>query len=320
MSSFMTDCNEDAVLPFHLRDSPVRGRVVRLSGVLDDLLGRHDYPEPVNEVVAEAVALTALIGQLVSLGWKFSLQFRSDGPLRLAAADYMAPETAGEAAKLRAYASFRNEEMNSFSGNLIAAGRKGYLAMLIDEGDGREPFKGMTPLSGGSLSECAEEYFRRSEQIPTRVSVATGWTGGNGTRCRTAGGIMIQRMPQASGKPGSRGETGEGGPRNEDEDWTKARAIFATVGRDELTGPDPTPAGLIHRLFHDDFPMVSDCQPVSFGCNCSVERVRRSLSIYSSKDIARMTTAENMVVADCQFCGAHYELDPSGLGFEAAAG
>lgn len=320
MSSFMTDCNEDAVLPFHLRDSPVRGRVVRLSGVLDDLLGRHGYPEPVNEVVAEAVALTALIGQLVNLGWKFSLQFRSDGPLRLAAADYVAPNTAGEAAKVRAYASFRKEEMNSFSGNLIAAAGKGYLAMLIDEGDGREPFKGMTPLSGGSLSECAEEYFRRSEQIATRVCVATGWKGGNGTRCRTAGGIMIQRMPQASGKPANRGGAGKGGPHDEDEDWTKARAIFSTIGRDELTGPDPTPAGLIHRLFHDDFPMASNCQPVSFGCNCSAERVRRSLSIYSSKDIARMTTAENMVVADCQFCGAHYELDPSELGFEAAVG
>jgi molecular chaperone Hsp33 len=39
--------------------------------------------------------------------------------------------------------------------------------------------------------------------------------------------------------------------------------------------------------------------------------VRQSLSIYSSKDIEHMTTDDGRVTADCQFCGAHYELDPA---------
>ncbi len=321
MSSFSWDCNEDAIFPFHLQESPVRGRIVRLSGVMDDLLERHNYPEAINSVIAEAVVLTALIGQLVNFGWKFSIQFRSDGPLRLAAADYLAPETEGEAAKVRAYASFRHEELKSFGGNLVSAGSQGYLAMLIDKGDGREPFKGLTPLSGKSLSECAEEYFRRSEQIPTRVSVATGWATGNGMRSRQAGGIMIQRMAPASGIHKGREGPIEGGQQvDRDEDWTKARAIFSTIDGDELLGPEPSPSDLLYRLFHDDLPMVADCQPVEFGCTCSAERVRTSMSIYSAKDIARMTTKQNLVVADCQFCGAHYELDPSELGFEAAAG
>jgi len=30
-----------------------------------------------------------------------------------------------------------------------------------------------------------------------------------------------------------------------------------------------------------------------------------------------MTTDEGIVTADCQFCGAHYEFDPTTLGFEA---
>ena len=45
--------------------------------------------------------------------------------------------------------------------------------------------------------------------------------------------------------------------------------------------------------------------------------MRQSLSIYSAKDIAHMTTDEGIVTADCQFCGAHYEFDPNSLGFEA---
>jgi molecular chaperone Hsp33 len=45
--------------------------------------------------------------------------------------------------------------------------------------------------------------------------------------------------------------------------------------------------------------------------------VRQSLSIYSAKDIEKMTTDDGQVTADCQFCGAHYVLDPKSVGFEA---
>jgi molecular chaperone Hsp33 len=70
-------------------------------------------------------------------------------------------------------------------------------------------------------------------------------------------------------------------------------------------------------LFHEEGPRVFDPQPVVFGCTCSADRVRTSLSIYSAKDIRHMTTPEGIVTADCQFCGAHYEFDPLTLGFEA---
>jgi len=57
---------------------------------------------------------------------------------------------------------------------------------------------------------------------------------------------------------------------------------------------------------------------VHFGCTCSEDRVRQSLSIYSAKDIETMTTDEGRVTADCQFCGAHYDIDPATVGFDAA--
>lgn len=63
-----------------------------------------------------------------------------------------------------------------------------------------------------------------------------------------------------------------------------------------------------------------DPQPIRFGCSCSEQKVRNAMSIYSQKDIAKMTTEAGIVTADCQFCGAHYELDPKTLGFEAVGG
>ena len=91
----------------------------------------------------------------------------------------------------------------------------------------------------------------------------------------------------------------------------------AAVDEIELIGPSVAPTDLLVRLFHEEQPRVYDPQPVKFGCSCSEDKVRQSLSIYSAKDIATMTTDEGTVTADCQFCGSHYILDPATVGFEA---
>jgi hypothetical protein len=82
----------------------------------------------------------------------------------------------------------------------------------------------------------------------------------------------------------------------------------------ELVGPHVGAEQLLLRLFSDEDPRVYEAQPVRFGCTCGPEKVVRSLAIYPASDIANMTTPEGKVTADCQFCGAHYEFDPSELG------
>jgi molecular chaperone Hsp33 len=104
---------------------------------------------------------------------------------------------------------------------------------------------------------------------------------------------------------------------DEGENWTRANVLLDTVEELELIGPSVAPTDLLVRLFHEEEPRVFDPQPVRFGCSCSADKVRATMSIYSQKDIAHMTTPEGIVTADCQFCGAHYELDPATLGFEA---
>ncbi|MGA0777931.1 MAG: Hsp33 family molecular chaperone HslO, partial [Gemmobacter sp.] len=106
----------------------------------------------------------------------------------------------------------------------------------------------------------------------------------------------------------------------EGEDWARVNILLDTAEPLELTGPEVQPPDLLVRLFHEEGPRAFPAQPVRFGCTCSEERVRASLSIYSARDIATMTTPEGTVTADCQFCGAHYVLDPATVGFEAPGG
>ncbi|WP_319545784.1 Hsp33 family molecular chaperone HslO [Ruegeria conchae] len=313
---------DDTVLPFQLDVSDMRGRVARLDGVLDGILKQHDYPEVVEALVAEMALLTALIGQTVSLRWKLSLQVQSKGAVRMIATDYYAPQQEGEPAQIRAYASFDRDRLTD-AAPFDQVG-EGYFAIMIDQGEGTQPYQGITPLAGGSLSACAEAYFAQSEQLPTRFSLSFGKSTepGVGEHWR-AGGIMLQHMPKASPFAASREGSGEILTASdlvdgeEGENWDRVNILLDTVDDLEMIGPSVAPTDLLVHLFHEEQPRVYDAQQVKFGCTCSEDRVRQSLSIYSAQDIATMTTDEGTVTADCQFCGAHYVLDPTTVGFEA---
>ena len=319
----MTDhpMGDDSLLPFQLDRSQMRGRVARLDKTLDIILTQHDYPKQVCALVAEAVLLTALVGQAVKLRWRFSIQIRGDGPIRLIATDYYAPKTEGGMAEVRAFASFDADALTDADpfGQLGA----GVFGVTIDQGPQMTPYQGVTPLSCGSLSACAETYFAQSEQLATRfvIEAAESAAPGEATNWR-GGGIMVQQLPLEGGRAPDAPSGADGLMNSDDvaemgdrsEDWGRVAALLATVETTELIGPHLAPDALLYRLFHEETPRVYDPQKVAFGCTCSAERVQAALEQYSSEDISHMITDDGKVTADCQFCGALYVFDPEEVG------
>ena len=325
MASGPTITWDDTVLPFQLDVSDIRGRVVRLDGALDEILSQHQYPPQIEALVAETALLTALIGQSIKLRWKLSLQVRGKGAARLIATDYYGPSDEGEPARIRAYASYDADRLDPAASAYSQVG-EGYFAVMLDQGAGMTPYQGFTPIAGNSLSDCAQTYFAQSEQLPTRFALTFGKSQmpGHPSHWR-GGGVMLQHMPQVGQSVASPEGSGEGGLLTHTdilagepaENWTRVNALLDTVEELELIGPTVAPTELLVRLFHEEGPRVFDATPVHFGCSCSAEKVHQTMSIYSQRDIAHMTTPEGIVTADCQFCGAHYEFDPKTLGFEA---
>ena len=313
---------ENTVLPFQLENSNIRGRFARLGSALDKILDQHDYPKPVEALITEASIITALIGQMLKLDWKLSLQIRGNGPIRLIATDYYGPTSDKISANIRAYASFDKESVESSIDPYSQIG-DGYFAIIINQGSKKTPYQGITPLSGKSLSDCAENYFFQSEQIPTRFSVSYGqnllssnehvWRGG---------GIMLQHLPNSSNRPenlerdNSTSNT-KGIKDNEKENWSRVNILLDTVEDLELIGPNYSKELVLFRLFNEENLQTYNPESVYFGCTCSEEKVRQSMSIYSKKEIKHMTKEDGFLTADCQFCGMHYSLKPETLGFEA---
>ncbi|MGN6306998.1 MAG: Hsp33 family molecular chaperone, partial [Mesorhizobium sp.] len=233
---------DDHVVPFEVGPLDVRGRAVQLGSVLDAILARHAYPEPVARLLAEACVLTVLLGTSLKFEGKFILQTRTDGPIDMLVADFSTPDA------LRAYARFDADRLAA----LVAAGEvsdatllgTGVLALTIDQGQHTQRYQGIVQLDGISLEEAARIYFRQSEQIPTdvRLAVARQVLPGGRQQWR-AGGLLTQFLPEAPERmrvpdlPGGDGDTAEAVHDPVDNAWQEATMLAGTVEPAELVDP-----------------------------------------------------------------------------------
>ena len=303
---------DDHVVPFEVGPLDARGRVIQLGPLLDGILGRHDYPEPVARLLAEACVVAVLLGSSLKFEGKFILQTRTDGPVDMLVADFTTPGS------LRAYARFDADRLEA----LAAAGEtapetllgRGVLALTIDQGEFTQRYQGIVELDGTTLQEAAHAYFRQSEQIPTeiRLQVAKLIRPGQGEHWR-AGGLIAQFLPEAPERlrmgdlPG-----GDGAPEQEvavDNAWREVQALAATIEPGELIDPTIEPERLLYRLFHEHGVRVFEGGEVADQCSCSREKIRAVLDGFTADEIEQSVEGGEIKVA-CEFCSKRYVFDP----------
>lgn len=310
---------DDRVVPFAVEALDVRGRVVRLGPLIDQVLERHAYPAPVSRLLAEVVVLAVLLGTSLKFDGRFQLQTRSDGAVDMLVVDFEAPD------RVRAYARFDKDRLDEVGPDVSPAellGR-GHLALTIDQGPDMARYQGIVALEGQGIEEAAHQYFRQSEQIPTRVRLAVGETfgrAGSGHSWR-AGGLVVQFLPtsperqrQADLDPGDAPE-GAGLPvPAEDDAWVEARSLVETVEDHELIDPTLTSERLLYRLFHERGVRVFDPQPLQERCRCSRERIVGMLRQFSDEERRSMVGDDGRIGITCEFCSTHYDVAPAEIG------
>ncbi|MDO9412596.1 MAG: Hsp33 family molecular chaperone [Pseudolabrys sp.] len=305
---------DDTAMPFEVAALDLRGRVVRLGPVVDEILAKHDYPEPVAKLLGEAIVLTVMLGSALKMEGRFILQTQTDGPVGLLVVDYTTP------GKVRACARFGKEGVEAAvaagKGNAGALLGKGHLAMTIDQGAATSRYQGLVALDGGSLEDAAHEYFLRSEQIPTRVrlAVAEELVPGGKKRWR-AGGIMLQFLPKSADRarmdldPGNAPAGVEVQRAPEDDAWVQGRALLETVEDLELIDPEVSSERLAYRLFHEPGVRVFKSTDVLAQCSCSRDTVEAMLRSFSQDDRDHMVENGKISVT-CEFCSSTYTFAP----------
>ena len=275
----------------------VRGRLVRLAGVVDEIVTGHDYPEGVSTLLANALTLVALLGDALKFDGKLTLQAKGAGPVTTVVADYKTP------GGLRGWAGFSNDDYAKAVGDGVDPAREvpqlmgaGHLALTIDQGPDMELYQGIVALEGATLAECAQKYFDDSEQLPTAIKLTAGREEGG---WRT-GGLMIQHLPSDDGRAGESGS---------DDDWRTSAILMASARNDEMISTEISAEQVLFRLFHEDGVRVFDRVGLEVFCQCSRDKIGGVLDTFGPEELQDMVV-DGAISVTCHFCNKSYVFDP----------
>ncbi|WP_241573883.1 Hsp33 family molecular chaperone HslO [Rosenbergiella nectarea] len=266
---------QDQLHRYLFADAAVRGELVNVSHTLHAILEGHDYPAAVKKLMAEMLVTTSLMTATLKFEGDISVQLQGEGPLAMAVIN------GNDKQELRGVARVRGEiDDNATLAQMLG---QGYLVITITPAKG-ERYQGIVALEKPTFAECIEEYFLRSEQLPTRLIIRNTTQG--------AAGILLQVLPSED---------------KDSEALNHLATLATTVKEEELIG---LPANdVLWRLFHQEEVTVYDPQPVQFKCSCSRQRCGEVLKTVSVEEIDAILAEDGKIDMHCDYCGSHYLYD-----------
>jgi len=285
--------NTDQLVRFLLPEAGVRGVHVRLNASWAQLLSHASYPPGATELLGQALAASALLTGHIKVDGRLSLMLRSAGQLRTLFAECTA------AGNVRGIVRLTDEALDA-PRDLSDLGEGSMLAMTIENPglDPREPqrYQSFVNLGAATLDGALEDYFRQSEQLPTRLLLSADGTG--------VAGLMLQKLP---------------GDEGDADGWTRACALFDTLGQQELA--DTAADTLLLRLFHEEGVELVGEKAMGFACSCSQERVAGMLqSLGQEEAFAAANDNGGQVQVRCEFCAREYHFSLTEVGLLFAPG
>lgn len=267
----------DTLQRFLFDGAPVRGALVRLDGAWQQVLARRAYPAPLKNILGQMMAAAQLMSANLKFDGALILQLHGSGPLRLAVVECNHDRT------VRATAKWDGDLPEAPILDLLG-GAGQFVITLEPKLDKSQTWQGIVALEGDSIGQMLENYMLRSEQLDTRLVLASNDS--------TAAGMLLQRLPDGHGEP---------------EGWDRVRILGGTLQADELlTLPA---ADILHRLFHEETVRVFEPEAVSFSCNCSRERVGNMLKMLGGQEVGEVLVEQGSVEIVCDYCNQHYVFD-----------
>ena len=281
----MTDLTDDQdAVRRYLCDLVPDARLMteHLGKTKNEMLDHQTMPMAVKTLCEELVAAACLLSHMLKFDGQMILQIKGSGPITM-----MVAECSSEG-HIRSTAQWAEVGNASTFEDLVGTG---YLAVTVDPRQG-EQYQGIVPLESGSISGCLNRYFDNSEQLDTKLWLATNQS--------TVGGLLIQRIPD------------EGGQSLQGYSNWKTLSTLADTITDHELALDAGPL-LIYKLFHELDPRGFDPWTIEFGCSCSRERSARALRALGETELKQLFTEQPSFTLDCHFCGQVYQYDQADL-------
>lgn len=276
--------DNDKLYRYLFQNRAVRGEWVRLNRTFTETLNTHNYPKAVQNLLGEMLVATSLLTATLKFDGTITVQIQGDGALKLAVVN------GNDQQQFRALARVEGDiaetsTLHEMIGN-------GVLVISIIPTQG-ERYQGVISLDKPTISECLEDYFARSEQLATRLTIHVGEFNGQAV----AGGTLLQIVPDGTGTA---------------DDFEHLTTLASTIKAEELFG---LPAQeLLYRLFHEETVEVYPPQQTEFKCGCSRERSGAAIMLLPDDEIEEMLAEKKGVIdMQCDCCGTQYFFDQKAI-------
>ena len=278
----------DQLRRFLFEQQDARGCIVHLRETCEAIQATHHYPPNLAVVLNQFAAAVALLRDSIKIDGSVTLQMRSPGAISLIMADCTADR------KVRAVAEFDQQNLAADDSiDFTQLGDGAVLAITITPDQG-ERYQAIVPIEHSELEGCLEDYFARSEQLPSWFRLLA-----DNEQCIA---IAIHALPAQI-------ETDSMASTN---NFEHLQVLLKSINKEEALSLNSEQ--ILTRLFHAEscrlFPQVM----VEFGCPCSKEKSLAAIKALGEDDITALIEEEkakgnHRVVVDCHFCFQRYEFE-----------
>lgn len=280
----MQTFENNSVERFLFDNHGVRGEIVKLQTPFEELLHK-EYPLCLKKVMMELAVSSVLVASTLKDGSEIMVQLRGgkDAPLKYALINIRQDLSFYGSAALK-----DNQTVADDASIHELCGQDGILALSVFPVDGPK-WQGIVSINGESISKTLEDYFKDSQQLPTRFMIQSDLENFK------SGGIMLQIIPEI---------------KDNLESLEHLSVLAETLSKEELFSL-PLEESL-SRLFAHEETKVFGQQEVLFKCICSKQRCENAL-LQLSHDELKSLIEDNGTSMTCQHCGKTYKFDKDEL-------
>ncbi len=247
----------------------------------------HNTSPVVTAALGRLLTAGAMMGSMLQGDDKLTLSIRSDGPVEgLTVTADSEGHVKGFALEPEVINPIREWDKKLDVGGIVG---NGVLKVIKDQGL-KEPYTGEINLISGEIAEDLTLYFAQSEQVPSAVGLGVLMNKEN--TVREAGGFIVQLLPGASEESISALE----------KNVEKIKSVT------DLLKEGKSPEDIINILLDGMDPEILSDTPVSYKCDCSVERISRVLISLGEKELNSLIAENKDTEVKCQFCNKSYKF------------
>ena len=273
----------DNVTRFLFERAAIRGALVSLDDACQEILGQHPYPPALRRVLAELLAASALLASTLSFKGTLIVQLQGKGPVHLLVVECTADLGLRATAQWRDDAAALPEDapLRALAGDPQTS----RLAIMLDPKDGGPVYQGIVALEAASIATLFEHYLTTSEQIDSRLVLATDAR----PRARHAAAADAERRTRRRRHLAARD------------------CPASTSGRADLLGASDVETLLVARFPNDDIRVLTP-RSARFRCDCSSERVGNALRMLGRAEVESILAEQGMIGVTCEFCNRRYSF------------